>query len=211
MRAVGALSVPHLGPPQRPFTDVISEIFTSRGKFFYQAWFQKAQLPEDEAEKDPRDFLRKFYYALSGDAPDGTWPSNKTAEMSLLEGLVDPEVFPAWLTPADLDYYVGEFTRSGFFGPLSRYRNHTRDWRFLQPYKDRKIEQPAFFIAGDRDGAFTAFGMAQDPIATLRQQVPNLEGAHVLEGCGHWTQQERPADVNALLVPWLSSLKGRVV
>ena len=94
---------------------------------------------------------------------------------------------------------------------MSRYRNHTRDWHFLQPYKDRKIEQPAFFIAGDRDGAFTAFGMAQDPIGTLRGQVPNLEGAHVLEGCGHWTQQERPDEVNALLVPWLESLKGRVV
>ncbi|RYF92207.1 MAG: alpha/beta hydrolase, partial [Caulobacteraceae bacterium] len=126
-------------------------------------------------------------------------------------GLPDPDPFPAWLSQADLDYYVGEFTRSGFFGPLSRYRNHTRDWKFLQPFKDRRIEQPAFFIAGDRDGAFTAFGMAQDPIATLRGQVPNLEGAHVLEGCGHWTQQERPEEVNALLVPWLTSLKGRVV
>ena len=104
-----------------------------------------------------------------------------------------------------------EFEGSGFFGPLSRYRNHTRDFHFLQPFKGRKIEQPAFFIAGDKDGAFTAFGMAQDPIATLRSQVPNLEGAHVLPGIGHWTQQEAPEQVNALLVPWLSSLKGRAV
>ena len=53
--------------------------------------------------------------------------------------------------------------------------------------------------------------MNADPIAALRTQVPNLEGAHVLPGCGHWTQQERPAEVNAALVPWLTSLKGRVV
>ena len=52
---------------------------------------------------------------------------------------------------------------------------------------------------------------AEDPIAVMRRHVPNLEGAHVLEGCGHWTQQERPAEVNALLIPWLKSLKGRVV
>lgn len=53
--------------------------------------------------------------------------------------------------------------------------------------------------------------MAQDPIATLRQNVSNLERAHVLPGCGHWTQQERPQEVNALLIPWLASLKGRVI
>ena len=63
----------------------------------------------------------------------------------------------------------------------------------------------------DAGGAFTAFGMAQDPIATLRQHASQLEGAHVLPGCGRWTQQERPEEVNALLIPWLTSLKGRVV
>jgi pimeloyl-ACP methyl ester carboxylesterase len=45
----------------------------------------------------------------------------------------------------------------------------------------------------------------------MRRSAPNLEAAHVLEGCGHWTQQERPREVNALLTPWLQSLKGRVV
>ena len=47
--------------------------------------------------------------------------------------------------------------------------------------------------------------------ATMRRHVVNLEEAHVLEGCGHWTQQERPKEVNATLIPWLKSLKGRVV
>ena len=102
VRAVGALSVPHLGPPARPFTETFDEIFTKRGKFFYQAYFQKADVPEAEAEASPRDFLRKFYYALSGDAPDGTWPNNKTSDMRLLDGLVDPDHFPDWLTPSVL-------------------------------------------------------------------------------------------------------------
>ena len=55
------------------------------------------------------------------------------------------------------------------------------------------------------------FGADHDPIQVMRQFVPNLEGGHVLKGCGHWTQQERPEEVNALLVPWLKSLKGRAV
>ena len=45
-----------------------------------------------------------------------------------------------------------------------------------------------------------------DPIELMRAQVPNLQVAEVLDGCGHWTQQERPAEVNALLIPWLKGL-----
>jgi pimeloyl-ACP methyl ester carboxylesterase len=206
VRAVGALSVPHLGPPTRPFSDIFNEIFTKRGKFFYQAYFQKPDAPEAEAQANPRDFLRKFYYALSGDAPDGAWPNDKTSDQTLLDGLVDPAVFPAWLAPADLDYYVAEFARSGFFGPISRYRNHERDFDYLRRFADRKIEQPAFFVSGTRDLAYNMFRGATDPIQLMRQHVTDLRVAEVLEGCGHWTQQERPAEVNARLIPWLKAL-----
>ncbi|MDZ4373533.1 MAG: alpha/beta hydrolase [Phenylobacterium sp.] len=209
--AVGAMSVIHSGVPERSFDDVIKELFDDRGAFFYQSYFRPVGQAEAVFDANPRDFLRRFYFVGSGDVDLTMLSTTKTSSDTLLDGLPDPDPFPAWLTDADLDYYVGEFERSGFFGPLSRYRNHTRDWAFLQPFKGRKVEPPAFFIAGDRDGAFTAFGMAADPIATLRTQVPNLEAAHVLPGCGHWTQQERPDEVNARLIPWLTSLKGRVV
>jgi len=205
VRAVCALSVPYLGPAPRPFTQIFDEIFTKRGRFFYQAYFQKEREPEAEAESDPRDFLRKFYYALCGDAPDGTWPSDKTSSQRLLDGLVDPDPFPAWLTAADLNYYVGEFERSGFRGPINRYRNHERDFEYLRAFADRKIDQPALFIGGTRDLAFNMLGRS-DPIALMRKHVTDLRGADVLEGCGHWTQQERPAEVNARLLPWLKSL-----
>ncbi len=204
-RAVGALSVPHLGVPARPFSEVFDALFTQKNRFFYQAYFQKEGVAEAEAEANPRDFLRKFYFAISGDAPAGSWPM-KAADATLLEGLTDPDPFPAWLSPAELDYYVAEFAASGFRGPINRYRNHERDFEFLQRFKDRKIEQPALFISGTRDMAFN-MGGASDPIAVMRQHVPNLQVAEVLEGCGHWTQQERPAEVNALLVPWLRSLR----
>jgi pimeloyl-ACP methyl ester carboxylesterase len=205
VRAVCGLSVPYLGPASRPFTEIFDEIFTKRGRFFYQAFFQKIGEPEAEAEADPRAFLRKFYYALSGDAPDGTWPTNKTTEQRLLDGLFDPDPFPAWLSARDLDYYVTEFERSGFRGPINRYRNHERDFAYLDAFRDRKIAQPALFIGGNRDLAFNMLGRG-DPIALMRQHVTDLRGADVLEGCGHWTQQERPAEVNARLIEWLKSL-----
>ena len=204
-RAVAALSVPWPGVGDRPFSAIYDELFTQKGKFFYQAYFQKEGVAEAEAEADVRGFLRRFYYAISGEGA-ATWPTDKLLGDPLLKGLLDPEPFPAWMTGADLDYYTEEFERSGLRGPINRYRNHERDWAWQQPFKARKIEQPAFFIAGDRDLAFNMLG-GSDPIERMRPHVPNLQGGHVLPGCGHWTQQERPAEVNALLIPWLKSLR----
>jgi pimeloyl-ACP methyl ester carboxylesterase len=134
-----------------------------------------------------------------------------SSSATLMDTLTVPDVMPYWMTNADLSYYEAEFRRSGLFGPISRYRNHTRDFDFLSPFRGRTITQPACFIAGDKDPAFNGFGMVGDPIGKMRPAVPNLETAVVLPGCGHWTQQERPAEVNAALVPWLASLKGRAV
>lgn len=203
--AVAGLSVPFTGVPHRPFTETFRAAFTSKGHFFYQEWFQEPGPAEAEAEADVRGFLRRFYYGISGDAPDGSWP-RKPAGATLLEGMIDPDPFPAWLTPADLDYYVTEFERSGFRGPINRYRNHERDFAWLQGFKDRRIEQPSLFIGGTRDPASTGFGAVPDPIATMRPHAPGVEG-HMIEGCGHWTQQERPEEVTALLLDWLARVR----
>lgn len=201
--AVAALSIPYQGVPPAPLTDIIDKLFTSQNRFFYQAYFQREGVAEAELEADVRGFLRRFFYMTSGDAPDGSWPA-KTADATLLDGMIDPPEFPAWLTSADLDYYVAEFERSGLRGPINRYRNHRRDWEFLQPYKDRRIEPPALFIGGTRDPAFGMFG--GNPIETMRRLVPNLRDAHMLDGCGHWTQQERPQAVTDRLLDWLRTL-----
>jgi pimeloyl-ACP methyl ester carboxylesterase len=205
VRAVCGLSVPHFGVPTRPFTEIFDEVFTQKNRFFYQAYFQKEGVAEAEAEKDIRSFLRKFYYALSGDAPDGAWPNDKKADATLLQGLVDPDTFPAWLTPADLDYYVREFESSGLRGPINRYRNHVRDFAYMQQFQGRKIGQPALFIGGSRDLVLTMFGRV-DFVPIMRAQIPDLRGWDVLEGCGHWTQQERPQEVNERLLRWLKAL-----
>jgi pimeloyl-ACP methyl ester carboxylesterase len=120
--------------------------------------------------------------------------------------MVDPDPFPAWLTDEDLDYYVAEFERSGFRGPINRYRNHERDFEWLQAFKGRKIDQPSLLIGGDRDPAFNGFGRIADPGGMMRQHATDLRAVHVLPGVGHWTQQERPAEVTAILLDWLKGL-----
>ena len=201
--AVAGLSVPFAGVPGRPFTEVFRQHFTSKGRFFYQEYFQEPGIAEAEAEKDPRNFVQQMMFAISGDAPPGNH-FDKPLGATFLDGLPDP-VAVAWLTEDDLDFYEAEFRASGFRGPLNRYRNHERDFEWLQQFKDDRIEQPALYIGGTRDPATFLFGAVTDPIAMMRPFVPRVEG-HILEGCGHWTQQERPDEVNRLLTEWLASL-----
>lgn len=202
-RAVGGLSVPYSPPGNANFLDVVKSVFTARGKFFYQVYFQEEGVAEAELEKDPRDTIRRFYYAISGDAPDGTWPVDKKHGDPLLYRLPDPKPFPPWLTEEDLDYYEAEFRASGFRGPLNRYRNHPRDFEFLSALPDKKIYQPALFIGGERDLVLKMLP-GVDPIEKMREAVPNLQTGEILKGCGHWTQQEKPDEVNTLLLDWLA-------
>lgn len=202
-RAVAGLSVPFAGIPQRPFTEVFREHFTSQGKFFYQEYFQEEGVAEAEAEANPRDFVARMMYSISGDVPPGAY-WDKPLGAKFLEGLPDPQPVP-WLSEADLDYYEGEFAASGFRGPLNRYRNHERDYTWLQGFAGQRIEQPSLFIGGTRDPATFLFGAVTDPVALMRMFAPRVEG-HLLEGVGHWTQQERPGEVNALLLDWLGRL-----
>jgi pimeloyl-ACP methyl ester carboxylesterase len=204
VRAVAGLSVPYLGTPTMPALDAFQAFFTARGLFFYQVYFQDEGVAEAELEADPRGALRRFLYAISGDAPDRTWPIDKKHGDSLLHRLPDPDPFPAWLTKADEDFYVGEFTTSGFRGPLNRYRNSHRDFDYAQSIKHLPIAQPSFFIGGTRDLVLKMY--PGDAVGQMKQNLPNLQGAHLLEGCGHWTQQERPAEVSRLLLGWLKGL-----
>ncbi len=203
-RAVAGLSVPFTGVPSRPFTEVFRALFTAKRLFFYQEYFQEPGRAEAELEPDLRRFLTLFLTSISGDAPPDAWPV-KPVDALLLDGLAEPAALPAWLTEADLDYYVGEFARSGLRGPLNRYRNHQADFDWLSQFAGRTLDQPALFIGGSRDPASSLFGQVADPVALMRRFAPRVTG-HILPGCGHWTQQERPAEVNRLLLDWLGTL-----
>jgi len=110
---------------------------------------------------------------------------------------------PSFVTEADIDFFVGEFTRTGFAGGLNYYRNVDRNWA-LTPFLDgAKLRQPTLFIAGERDGVLGFWGEYVDAIEI---NVPKLLRKAILPGVGHWTQQERPQEVNRLLLEFLRGL-----
>lgn len=201
--AVGLLSVPHSPrPPMRP-----TEAFAHAGgdEQFYVAYFQEPGRAEREMEEDVRGWLRGFFTALTGDdeadarvftIPDGARMRDRFPAAGT--------PLPPWLTEDDLDLYAADLAH-GVHGALGRYRNVDRDWEDLAAFDGVPIAQPALFVAGAQD-ASTAW-MA-DAIAAHPQTLPGLRGNHLLDGCGHWVQQERPDEVNRLLVTFLDGCRA---
>ena len=110
-----------------------------------------------------------------------------------------------WFTLDDLDYYAGEFASSGFRGPLNLYRTSELDFTQQAEIADRRIEQPAAFIAGSLDPVL-GFLPGVDLVALMRERVTDLRLVRIIDGAGHWVQQERPAEVNAALLEFLGGL-----
>ena len=207
-RAVMALSVPF-----RPRTNVrpISVMPQTADAVFYQLYFQEPGVAEAELERDPWDTIRRVMFYGSGDSPEA--PKQIGAgEVGMvprtggfLSGREAPATLPKWATDEDVEFYASEFARTGFRGGLNWYRNIDRNWELLAPWAGATVTVPALYVAGDRDLVIGFRGMDK-LLAALNQIVPKLTKTVMLPGCGHWTQQERPAEVNAAMLEFLKTL-----
>jgi pimeloyl-ACP methyl ester carboxylesterase len=172
---------------------------------FYQLYFQHPGVAEAELERDVRQTFVKILGNVLGSAPAGAPVGMVPRGGGVLTGRPSPTALPAWLREADIDYYVGEFERTGFRGGLNWYRNIDRNWELLAPFAGAKVTVPALYMAGDRDLVVAFRGMDQ-VIANLANDVPQLRGKIMLPDCGHWTQQERASEVNATIINFLREL-----
>ena len=109
---------------------------------------------------------------------------------------------PDWLTEADLAYFTKVYTRSGFRGGLNWYRNIDRNWELTAAWQDAQIHQPSLFLAGSKDGVITGL-IGAKRVADMERVLPNLTAKIIMDGAGHWVQQERPEEVNAALIAFL--------
>jgi pimeloyl-ACP methyl ester carboxylesterase len=106
---------------------------------------------------------------------------------------------PFWLNEADVDVFAAAYQRTGFRGGLNWYRNIDRNWELTAPWDGATIDQPALFIAGTNDAVITG-SLGARALEDMSSVVTDLKRKLLIEGAGHWIQQERPAEVNAALI-----------
>lgn len=204
VRGVIGLSVPYA--PRGPVS-MLTAMRSLLGEGFYMAYFQAPGVADAELARDVQASIRRLLHSASGDAPAQGAPSHPVvpAGGGILDILAEPTVLPGWLTEADVDFYVAEFERTGFTGGLNWYRTIDLSWELMAPWQGARVSPPALYITGDRDLVVNFPGM-KELLPALGAFVPNLKRTIMLPGCGHWTQQERPAEVNSALIEFLDSL-----
>ncbi len=174
---------------------------------FYQLYFQEPGVAEAELECDTTTTIRRVLVGGSGGG-GGALVGMVRRGGGFLDARADGSALPPWLTEADIAFYAAEFKRTGLRGGLNWYRNIDRNWELLAAWKRAKVMVPALYMAGDRDLVVRFPGMDKF-IPALKDVVPNLQKTIILPGCGHWTQQERPDEVNAAMIEFLKTLKER--
>ena len=207
--ATGTLSVPFTGRGPMPTLDLWKEIYKDR--FFYQLYFQKEGVAEEEFESDLSRSLFMTYTNSDGrgmkfnfeKSQSGSVPE-KTKDSTFLEGMEMFEDFPNWFTKEDLDYFVSQFEISGLRGPFNRYRAQNIDWHEIPELEGKMLEQPAFFITGTLDPVNFFVPSDQSLTDRIKPNYKNLLFAEELEGIGHWTQQEAPEEVNSFIIDFLN-------
>ncbi|MFC4860071.1 alpha/beta fold hydrolase [Pseudomonas sp. MAHUQ-62] len=201
-RAVVGISVPY-SPPDP--TDVLSTLETWGIHDFYIQYFQAPGVAEAELERDVESSMRKILHCGSGDWQGEPAFGRIALERGFLGNMREPATLSPWLTEEDITYYASEFTRTGFRGGLNWYRTLKTSCELMSPWRGCRVRQPALFMAGARDSVLDFPGIPQ-LIEALPRTAPELRGCHLLQGAGHWVQQERPADVNELLLDFLRGL-----
>ncbi|NDZ82769.1 alpha/beta hydrolase [Streptomyces sp. SID10853] len=203
VRAVAGLSVPPPFRGTRPPLAAMEEKYAGR---FYWNYFDRPGVADAEFARDTRTALRKFLYSACGDAPgalEGKQPL-VDPERGWLAAMPDPAVLPDWCTEDALDVLTDSFSQ-GFTGALNWYRNLDRNWELTAPWHGAVVTRPALYVYGERD-VVAGFPGTPELIERLPALMPSLRREPLeLAGCGHWTQQERPDEVNTALIDFLTT------
>ena len=194
--AVAGLSVP---PPFRGRGRPLDTLRASGITNFYWQYFQTPGVAEAEFERDVKFTMRTLL---------GRGFSDPAASLFVQNGkgfLGSPSAdrpMPDWLNESDLAQFTAAYAKSGFRGGLNWYRNIDRNWELTAPWQGAQIRQPSLFIAGAKDSVITGL-IGAKRVGDMERVLPNLKGKVILQGAGHWVQQERIDEVNAALITFL--------
>lgn len=203
--AVGLLSVPYVaGMWTAPPPTVGMKQLLANGQMLYQLYFQEPGAAEHDFAENPRDSMLRIFVAASGGIPpEQRWRYLYPAGENFMDTLPKVSRRPDWLQEHELEFFTEEFTRTGFTGGLNWYRNMDRDRELLAFLAGSRIMQPSVFIAGEED---LVIQMNRRDFDRLHETMPGLTSATLISGAGHWVQQEKPEEVNTLLLQFLSKV-----
>lgn len=194
VRAVASLNTP-LMPPNPEVSPM--EVIRSIPVFNYQLYFQEPGVAEAELEKNMSRTFKSFF-RTSDDM--GLLTVNKATEMGgILVGTPEDPKVSKITTEEEIEYYIQQFKKSGFRGPLNWYRNTERNWKWSCKALGRKILVPALMVTAEKD-----IVLRPEMSKNMENWIPFLKRGHI-EDCGHWTQIEKPAEVNQILIKWLKT------
>lgn len=196
--AVAGLAVPPVPRPQTPPTVAFRRIFGDN--FFYILYFQEPGPADAELVKDPERTMRLLLGGMRVPRDEEAAQRMLTpGPAGFLDRLAEPDGLPDWLSADELEHYAREFGRTGFTGPLNWYRCFDRNWHLMATPPAETITAPALFVGGTDDPTlgFTRVDRAREVVNGPYREV-------LLDGAGHWIQQERPDDINRELLDFLS-------
>jgi pimeloyl-ACP methyl ester carboxylesterase len=196
--AVAGLSVP---PPSRGRGRPLESLRDIGIRNFYWQYFQTPGCAERELERDVDVTMRTVLGRGFSDEASLFVVDGK----GFLGEVSDIRPLPDWLSEAEVSYFSEIYRKTGFRGGLNWYRNIDRNWELTAPWHGALISQPSLFIAGSNDAVITGL-MGGKRVADMERILPNLRQKLIIDGAGHWIQQERPAEVNAALIGFLKEI-----
>ena len=197
-RVAGVIGLNTPFMPRSPF-EPIAAMRMRFGPDMYIVWFQTPgdadAVPGADVEKTMRFFMRRAdRLAAPADPPEG---GSTFAFKALLQGWDASDTSGQLLTAEELAAFVETFQATGFTGGINWYRNFTRNWERSEGQVARLDGVPCLMITAELDAVLSP-AMAEG----MPDMVGDLE-MHMVSGSGHWTQQEKPDDVNRLILDWL--------
>ncbi|XP_037668870.1 bifunctional epoxide hydrolase 2 [Choloepus didactylus] len=193
VRAVASLNIPFM--PVDPKVS-IKETLKANPIFDYQFYFQEPGVAEAELERNMSRTFRSLFRA----SDEAFVITHNICEKGGV--LVDSPEKPSlskMVTEEEIQFYVQQFKRSGFRGPLNWYRNMDRNWQWGCRGVGRKILVPALMVTAEKDRV-----LLPEMSKHMENWIPHLKRGHIKD-CGHWTQMERPTELNQILIEWLET------
>jgi pimeloyl-ACP methyl ester carboxylesterase len=145
--------------------------------------------------------MRRFLAAIGGEGNQGLVAQLPAATTTFWDWIPPVDQLPPWLTQEELDFFGGEFERTGFTGGINWYRNFHRNWELTPQLSGAKVTMPSAFIAGDQDPVLVMTNPAGQA-----EWLEDFRGSTLVPGAGHWVQQEAPEAVNEALLAFLAGL-----